>query len=141
MKKVSPLHRLILLILCAVAASVTATPQTARPEEPPPLSITLEEYPYPYPVSYLPLAIEGQDLKMAYMDVLPKGSGNGKTVILLHGKNFFGEYWKDRKYQKCLELLRCDYSAVRASVSTLLDDVTMLNAWENERDASKYNFG
>ena len=64
------------------------------------------------------------------------------SLLAMHrNSSVFGEYWKDRKYQKCLELLRCDYSAVRASVSTLLDDVTMLNAWENERDASKYNFG
>jgi len=41
------------------------------------------------------LAIEGQDLKMAYMDVLPSGSGNGRSVLLLHGKNFPGAYWKD----------------------------------------------
>src|SRR6185369_12230605 len=60
-----------------------------------PLSITLEEYAYPYPVSYLPLVVEGQDLKMAYMDVSPRGVGNGKTVMLLHGKNFFGAYWRE----------------------------------------------
>jgi pimeloyl-ACP methyl ester carboxylesterase len=60
-----------------------------------PLSITLEGYDYPYPVQFLPLFIEGQDLKMAYMDVPPRGGGNGKAVLLLHGKNFFGAYWKD----------------------------------------------
>lgn len=30
---------------------------------------------------------------MAYMDVQPK-TPNGKTVVLLHGKNFNGAYWK-----------------------------------------------
>ena len=29
------------------------------------------------------------------MDVQPQGGGNGKTVLLLHGKNFFGAYWRD----------------------------------------------
>ena len=31
---------------------------------------------------------------MAYMDVSPVGAENGKTVVLLHGGNFFAEYWK-----------------------------------------------
>ena len=31
--------------------------------------------------------------QMAYMDVLPLKS-NGKTVVLLHGKNFSGAYWE-----------------------------------------------
>jgi pimeloyl-ACP methyl ester carboxylesterase len=39
--------------------------------------------------------MEGQDLKMAYMDVKPGGVGNGKSVLLMHGKNFAGVYWKD----------------------------------------------
>ena len=30
---------------------------------------------------------------MAYMDVPPAGHANGQTVLLLHGKNFFGAYW------------------------------------------------
>jgi pimeloyl-ACP methyl ester carboxylesterase len=60
-----------------------------------PLSITMEEYPYPYPVHLLPLTIERQDLNMAYMDVHPVGMDRGKTVLLLHGKNFFGASWKE----------------------------------------------
>jgi pimeloyl-ACP methyl ester carboxylesterase len=60
-----------------------------------PLSISLEEYPYPYPVAFLDLHQEGQDLRMAYMDVKPEGQGNGKTVVLLHGKNFPSSYWRD----------------------------------------------
>lgn len=49
---------------------------------------------YPHPVSYLPLTIELENVKMAYMDIKPD-SANGKTVLLLHGKNFNGYYWKD----------------------------------------------
>ena len=70
-------------------------PATAGAAELQPLSISLEGYDYPYPVQFLPLTIEGQDLRMAYMDVQPMGKGNGKAVLLLHGKNFFGAYWKD----------------------------------------------
>ncbi len=56
------------------------------------LSITLENVKYPHPVNLLPLKIEGQDVRMAYMDIKPVNS-NGKTVVLLHGKNFGGYYW------------------------------------------------
>jgi pimeloyl-ACP methyl ester carboxylesterase len=58
-----------------------------------PLGIGLEGIDYPYPVHYFDLIIEGQPLRMAYMDVAPTTAPNGKTVVLLHGKNFTGEYW------------------------------------------------
>jgi len=57
------------------------------------LSITLENVKYPYPVKYFPINTEGQDIKMAYMDVAPTIAPNGRTVILFHGKNFGGYYW------------------------------------------------
>lgn len=78
---------LALLFLCPAVAGAAGGLQ--------PLSITMEGYEYPYPVAFLPLTIEGQDLRMAYMDVPPEGQPNGRTVLLLHGKNFFGSYWKD----------------------------------------------
>jgi pimeloyl-ACP methyl ester carboxylesterase len=49
---------------------------------------------YPYPVKFLSLTIEQQTVRMAYMDV-PSAKPNGKTVLLLHGKNFNGYYWKN----------------------------------------------
>lgn len=57
------------------------------------LSITLENVKYAYPVKYFALHTEGQDIKMAYMDVLPLQRSNGRTVVLFHGKNFGGYYW------------------------------------------------
>jgi len=57
------------------------------------LSITLDNVKYPYPVKYFPIRTEGQDIKMAYMDVAPTAAANGKTAILFHGKNFGGYYW------------------------------------------------
>lgn len=50
---------------------------------------------YPHPVKFFDLTIENQKTKMAYMDVAPTANANGKTVLLLHGKNFNGYYWKD----------------------------------------------
>lgn len=55
--------------------------------------LRMENINYPFPVSELGLNIQGQQLKMAYMDVVPVKS-NGKTVVLLHGKNFSAMYWE-----------------------------------------------
>jgi len=52
----------------------------------------LEAVVYPYPVNYITLREQKQELKMAYMDVEPV-QPNGHAVLLLHGKNFCGDYW------------------------------------------------
>lgn len=57
------------------------------------LDIELSNYAYPYNVAFLDLKIQEQDLKMAYMDVKPQ-QYNGKNIVLIHGKNFNGAYWK-----------------------------------------------
>lgn len=57
------------------------------------LDVMLANYEYPYKVDYINLNIQQQDLKMAYMDVKPTNY-NGKNIVLLHGKNFNGAYWK-----------------------------------------------
>jgi pimeloyl-ACP methyl ester carboxylesterase len=57
-----------------------------------PLAPCLENYPYPYPVAYITLKLQGETMKMAYMDIRP-GHPNGHTILLLHGKNFCGVYW------------------------------------------------
>jgi len=57
-----------------------------------PLGIGLESLPYPYPVHFLPLTIEAQELRMAYMDI-PAAQPNGRAVVLMHGKNFAGYAW------------------------------------------------
>lgn len=49
---------------------------------------------YPYPTHYIHLSAQGQNFKMAYMDVRPT-KPNGETILLLHGKNFNGYYWKE----------------------------------------------
>lgn len=49
---------------------------------------------YGYPVQYHRLGIEGKTARMAYMDVA-SANPNGQTVLLLHGKNFNGFYWKE----------------------------------------------
>src|ERR1700722_494989 len=89
-----------LLLLCGLAASSNAqqqrVPTEALPKAPidvNPGSITYDDVPYPYPVSYLALTLYGQDVRMAYMDVPPAGTPNGRTAVLLHGMNFGGFYF------------------------------------------------
>jgi pimeloyl-ACP methyl ester carboxylesterase len=74
----------LLFVFCIKAAF--AQPDT--------ISITMENVNYGYPIKFIAINTEGQDVRMAYMDVSP-ASPNGKTVMLLHGKNFAGYYWKD----------------------------------------------
>jgi pimeloyl-ACP methyl ester carboxylesterase len=50
--------------------------------------------PSKYSVQFFQLQEENQDLRMAYRDVQPAGTANGKAVLLLHGKNFSGFYWE-----------------------------------------------
>ncbi|KDN56132.1 alpha/beta fold hydrolase [Flavobacterium seoulense] len=57
------------------------------------LDINLKNYNYPYPVHFKHLWVQQQELKMGYMDIKPDNY-NGKNIMLLHGKNFNGAYWK-----------------------------------------------
>src|SRR3954471_18615577 len=89
---------LLLAVACAILAPAAAVAQTRPPAPPTPTdvqpgSITCEDVPYPYPVSYLPLTLYGQDVRIAFMDVAPVGAPNGHTVVLLHGNNFAGFYF------------------------------------------------
>src|SRR5271166_5910537 len=74
----------------ALCFAAIAAPE-ARAEA---MGIALEGFPYPYPVHFLPLTLEGEDLRLAYMDVAPLGLPNGRTAVLLHGRNFPSSYWE-----------------------------------------------
>lgn len=58
------------------------------------ISITLSNVKYPFPVKFLTVKTENQEIRMAYMDIMPV-KPNGKTAMLFHGKNFAGYYWTD----------------------------------------------
>lgn len=77
-----------------IAASVLpAVAQNGPPAEPPAdwqtTAIDYSNVSYPFPVEYLPVSLGGKDYRMAYMDVAPAGTPNGRTVVLFHGMNFF----------------------------------------------------
>jgi pimeloyl-ACP methyl ester carboxylesterase len=77
-----------------LAAALCAAPALAAAQEKrQPMGVALEGYAYPHPVAFLPLRVEGHDVRMAYMDVAPTGPANGRVVLLLHGRNFPAGYW------------------------------------------------
>lgn len=83
------MNRPALAILAATFA-FGAHAQTPTPDYGP----QLERFPYPYEVKRFPLQTQGQALEMAYMDIQP-ARANGRTAVLLHGKNFCGATWID----------------------------------------------
>ena len=54
----------------------------------------LEGFSYPYPIERYDFSSQEKALSMAYMDVEPEGKANGRTVVLLHGKNFCAATWQ-----------------------------------------------
>ena len=85
--------RAVCMGFCVLAAALAQTEGTKAPADAKPGSITYEDVEYPYPVSFLPLTMYGQDVRLAYMDVPPAGQPNGRAVMLFHGMNFGGFYF------------------------------------------------
>jgi pimeloyl-ACP methyl ester carboxylesterase len=87
------MRRILLAALAAASLAVPLMPAGAA-DAPTrePYGIDLEGFPYPYPVSLLPVVNDGEPLRMAYMDVAA-AQPNGRTVVLLHGRNFPSSYW------------------------------------------------
>jgi pimeloyl-ACP methyl ester carboxylesterase len=84
------------LLPLALALSLAATPPAPAPAS---YDAELTAYPYPFPVRFHAVQAQGQQLRLAYMDVAPtdvdpQAKSNGRSVLLLHGKNFSGAYWE-----------------------------------------------
>lgn len=88
------MNRVLVPALSAIAILVLPLVSTNAAESASrePYGIGLEGFAYPYPVSQLPLTNDGEPLRMAYMDVA-SAQPNGRTVVLLHGRNFPSSYW------------------------------------------------
>ena len=100
MNRLTPL---VLLAYCLVALGAAApaasgaqggTQGEERPggEALPAYGAELEGFDYPYPVHHYAFNSQRQALQMAYMDVVPEHP-NGRTIVLLHGKNFCAGTW------------------------------------------------
>jgi pimeloyl-ACP methyl ester carboxylesterase len=80
-------------VLAWLVAASGVSAQAEPPAEPPsdwgPTAIDYSNVEYPFPVEFLSVRLYGQDHRMAYMDVAPVGTANGRTVVIFHGMNFF----------------------------------------------------
>jgi pimeloyl-ACP methyl ester carboxylesterase len=78
------------LLLClGLPARPAATQEAPRYGE------RLEGFAYPHPSQEFRFASQRQALAMSFMDIRPQGTANGRTALLLHGKNFCGATWED----------------------------------------------
>jgi pimeloyl-ACP methyl ester carboxylesterase len=63
------------------------------PQSVPDFGPNLERFAYPWPVQTMTVDLVGGPAQMAFMDVAP-ARPNGRSVVLLHGKNFCGATWE-----------------------------------------------
>ena len=82
----SPL--LLMLAVNNVGFPARAVPVNDQPH----FDKTLTGFKYPYPVKTFSTVRQHQTLNMAYMDIMPENPQG--TVVLMHGKNFSGYYFK-----------------------------------------------
>ena len=80
------------LVLAATTASAQDQAQ-APTQDRPTYGPRLEGYDYPFPVQTYAFESQRQPLEMTYMDVAPTAPANGRTAVLLHGKNFCAATW------------------------------------------------
>jgi pimeloyl-ACP methyl ester carboxylesterase len=81
-----------MLAIGALTAPVQASAQTAAPASS--YGPELQGFAYPYPLQHFAFASQGKNLQMAYLDVAPTGKPNGRTAVLMHGKNFCAATWE-----------------------------------------------
>ncbi len=90
----------VLTALCLFLPAGVSAQSHQPPSEPlaewGPISINMEEIEYPFPVEFMNFQVFGQDVRIAYMDVGPVGSANGRAVVFHHGGSYYGWYWKEQ---------------------------------------------
>lgn len=78
----------------SAGASAGAVSAAARAKaDGPAYGAELEGFAYAYPVHRYAFTSQRETLQMAYLDVRPERA-NGRTVVLLHGKNFCAGTWE-----------------------------------------------
>ncbi|MCB8887754.1 alpha/beta fold hydrolase [Vreelandella malpeensis] len=84
-----------LLATAVGGLAVLAYSSNALAEDAPTFDGELSGFEYAYPVERFEFESQGQEMQMAYLDVAPQeGSANGRTIVLMHGKNFCAGTWE-----------------------------------------------
>ncbi|MCK3840592.1 alpha/beta hydrolase, partial [Pseudomonas sp. NCIMB 10586] len=81
-------------IICIAALLTANTAPVLAATEGPSYGPELQGFQYPHPVEHFTFQSQGKSLQMGYMDVPAKGKANGRSVVLMHGKNFCGATWE-----------------------------------------------
>jgi pimeloyl-ACP methyl ester carboxylesterase len=84
------MRKLIFGLTLSIAVLAVAGPTAAQDR--PRYGAELEGFDYPHEVRRFTFRSQGSDVAMAYMDVNPQ-SPNGRTAVLLHGRNFCPATW------------------------------------------------
>jgi pimeloyl-ACP methyl ester carboxylesterase len=85
--------RSLLCLSFGFALSIAPLAAVSAAEDEPSYGPELQGFDYPAPVGTFAFQSQGNALHMAYMDVHPDHP-NGRTVVLLHGKNFCAATWE-----------------------------------------------
>ena len=72
---------LALFLQTSSAVAQVPAPSYASSEA---LGVAMEGWPYPYPLETLQFELQGQPVRMVFMDLKPERP-NGQTVLLFHG--------------------------------------------------------
>jgi pimeloyl-ACP methyl ester carboxylesterase len=83
--------RMLKLVFVALALALSGAPASA--DEGPAYGPELEGFDYPLPVQRFVFQSQRQQVQMAYLDAQPDRA-NGRTIVLLHGKNFCAATWE-----------------------------------------------
>jgi pimeloyl-ACP methyl ester carboxylesterase len=86
-------HRAAAAAILAFSACAFGADAPANRPEMPAYGPELQGFDYPYPVAQFNFTSQREAMHMAYMDVRP-AKANGRTAVLLHGKNFCAATWR-----------------------------------------------
>jgi len=79
------MRHLVIFLLLSLAAPFTSAEEEYGPE--------LEGFDYPWPEYRFHFTSQRQAVQMAYLELMPE-KPNGRTAVLLHGKNFCSATWE-----------------------------------------------
>ena len=86
--------RFLRFILPLLLLALTAAPSLARADDGPSYGPELQGFDYPWPVAAVPLRLAGRGAGHGLHGRRRPKTPNGRTAVLLHGKNFCAATWQ-----------------------------------------------